>query len=65
MPIVLFADRGGYHLNKGDELKTTAIYDNSSGQPLHDGAMGIVVGYFFPDDPQQMSALHRTAGQKQ
>src|SRR5579864_3837309 len=59
MPIVLFADRGGYHLNKGDELKTTAVYDNTSGHPLPDGAMGIVVGYFLPDDPQQMSALHR------
>ena len=61
MPLVLFADRGGYHLNKGDELKTTAIYDNTSGKPLHDAAMGIAVAYFLPDDPQQMSALHRPA----
>jgi len=59
MPIVLFADRGGYHLNKGDELKTTAVYDNTSGHPLPDGAMGIVVGYFLPDDPGQMTALHK------
>lgn len=61
IPIVRFDDRGGYHLNKGDELKVTATYDNTSGHPLPDGAMGIVVGYFLPDDPQQLSALHKSS----
>jgi len=61
MPIVLFADRGGYHLNKGDDLKVVATYDNTSGHPLPSGAMGIVVGYFLPDDPAQMAALHRSS----
>jgi hypothetical protein len=61
MPIVRFDDRGGYHLSKGDALKVTATYDNTSGQPLPSGAMAIVVGYFLPDDPAQMSALHRAS----
>ena len=60
MPIVRFDDRGGYHLKKGDNLKVTATYDNTSGHELPSGAMGIVVGYFLPDDPAQMTALHKS-----
>lgn len=61
MPIVLFGERGGYHLNKGDELKVTATYDNTSGHALPAGAMGIIVGYFLPDNPQELAALHRSS----
>jgi len=64
MPIKLFISTGGYHLNKGDELKVTATYDNPTAHHLPDGAMGIVVGYFLPDDDQQMAALHRDAKTK-
>jgi hypothetical protein len=59
MPIVLFMDRGGYRVAKGDRMKITARYDNPTRQTLRDGAMGIVVGYFLPADEQELSRLHR------
>ncbi|HET7842121.1 MAG TPA: hypothetical protein VFM21_10970, partial [Terriglobia bacterium] len=59
MPIELFTDRGGYPLNKGDQIKVTAAYDNRSGKPLPEGAMGIVVGYFLPDQNQAFASLAR------
>lgn len=59
MPIVSFADRGGYRLSQGNVLKVTATYDNRTGKLLHDGAMGIVVGYFLPDDAAKVAALKR------
>jgi hypothetical protein len=55
IPIALFLDRGGYHLNKGDVVKVTATYDNTSGRELPMGAMGMVVGYFVPDDDAEMA----------
>jgi hypothetical protein len=54
IPIALFLDRGGYHFNKGDLAKVTATYDNSSGQDRPMGAMGMVVGFFLPDDDSEM-----------
>ncbi len=57
MPIVLFIDRGGYPLAKGDQIKVTATYDNRSGKALPDGAMGIVVGYFIPDQDSAFASL--------
>ena len=54
IPIVLFLDRGGYHLAKGDEVQVTAAYQNTSGRELPMSAMGIVVGYFLPDDDTVM-----------
>ena len=59
MPIVMFADRGGYRLNRNDVLKATATYENPTGRRLVDGAMGIVVGYFLPDQDAQMNELAR------
>jgi hypothetical protein len=59
MPVVLFTDRGGYPLSKGERIKVTATYDNRSGHALPEGAMGIVVGYFLPDNPQAMVALSK------
>lgn len=59
MPIVTFFDRGGYRLNQGEKIRVTATYHNRTGQPLHDGAMGIAVGYFLPDDDAVMAALRR------
>jgi hypothetical protein len=61
MPTVIFFDKGGYKLVAGDELKTSATYDNPTGKVLHDGAMGIVVGYFVPDDNTQLASLRRKA----
>ena len=63
MPIVTFTDRGGYRLNKGDVVKVTATYDNTAGKPLPEGAMGIVVGYFLPDNDGLMGALKRNGKQ--
>lgn len=62
MPTVLFLDRGGYKFAAGDVLKISAKYDNTTGNPLHDGAMGIVVGYFVPADDAAMASLRRTPG---
>ena len=59
MPIVTFLERGGYRLQAGEKIGVVAHYDNLTGKPLHDGAMGIVVGYFLPDDDTQMAALRR------
>ena len=50
MPVVFFTDRGGYKLSKGDVLRVSAIYDNPLAGPIPEGAMGIVVGYFLPDN---------------
>lgn len=60
MPIVTFLDRGGYQLDAGETMRVTAAYDNRAGKPLPDGAMGIVVGYFLPDNDSEMTA-HRRA----
>jgi len=59
LPVVMFTDRGGYRLNRGDQLEITAKYDNVSGKDLRWGAMGIVVGYFVPDDEASMTPLRR------
>ncbi len=59
LPVVMFTDRGGYRLNRGDQLEITAKYDNVSGKDLRWGAMGIVVGYFVPDDEASMTSLRR------
>ncbi len=59
IPVVTFFDHGGYQFTAGDRLKITATYDNTTGKPLPDGAMGIVVGYFVPADDSVMAALRR------
>jgi hypothetical protein len=59
MPIVTFLDRGGYRLIRGETIRVTATYDNPTGKPLPDGAMGIVVGYFLPDNDAEMSVYQR------
>ncbi len=61
MLTVTFFDKGGYKLAVGDTLKTSATYYNPTGKVLRDGAMGIIVGYFVPDDDLQMAALRRKA----
>ena len=58
MPIAYFIQRGGYRLNADDQVKVSATYDNPTGHDLPEGAMGIAVGYFLPDDEQQFSGLH-------
>ncbi|HYX69976.1 MAG TPA: hypothetical protein VE825_12640 [Terriglobales bacterium] len=59
MPIKLFLDRGGYPLALGQVLTVSAQYENPTGQAIPEGAMGIVVGYFLPDDAAQMAKLKR------
>ncbi len=61
MPMATFFDRGGYRLNRGERYRVTATYDNRAGKELPGGAMGIVVGYFVPDDDARMAALRRKA----
>jgi hypothetical protein len=65
MPIVTFLDRGGYRLQAGERISVVARYDSPTGKPLHDGAMGIVVGYFLPDNDAHMAALRRPANPRQ
>jgi len=64
IPIVLFVERGGFPLAKGDVIKVTATYDNPTGKPLPDGAMGIAVGYFLPTYENEMAALRRSEGRE-
>jgi hypothetical protein len=59
VPVKLFVQQGGYRFSAGDVLKTSATYDNPTGKLLHDGAMGIAVGYFVPADDSKMAALRR------
>lgn len=54
IPVVYFMDRGGYHLGKDEMVKVTATYQNDSGHDLSKGAMGMVVGYFMPDNDADM-----------
>ncbi len=61
MPVVVFAERGGYPVQKGDILKITGTYDNPTGRALPAGAMGIVVGYFLPANDRDMAGLARKA----
>jgi hypothetical protein len=58
MPVVLFTP-AGYELRRGDAIEVVARYDNSTGKPLPQGAMGIVVGYFLPANDAEMAALRR------
>lgn len=60
MPLVPFFLEGGYPLRKGDVVRVSAIYENATGRPLPDGAMGIVVGYFLPDDGGDLAALRKS-----
>jgi hypothetical protein len=50
VPIVRFTGDRGLGLAKGDVLKVTAVCDNPTGKELPDSAVGIMVGYFLPDD---------------
>ncbi|MGH7868557.1 MAG: hypothetical protein ACREP9_13260, partial [Candidatus Dormibacteraceae bacterium] len=59
MPIVSFANRGGYPVERGELIKVTAIYNNPKGHELKDGAMGIIVGYFLPLTAAEMAGLQR------
>ncbi len=59
MPIAHFAARGGYRMDRGDTFQVTARYQNP-GAELQEGAMGIAVGYFLPDDDGEMAELRRS-----
>jgi hypothetical protein len=59
MPIVSFAQTGGYRLEAGQVLRVAAAYDNPTGRYLPEGAMGIMVGYFLPDQDSAFSAFER------
>ncbi len=60
MPVILFP-APGYRLEKGEVMRVTATYDNPTGKRLTEGAMGIVVGYFLPEDGAPLAALTRPA----
>lgn len=57
MPVVPFLARGGYRLEEGEKIRVTATYENPTGRRLPEGAMGIVVGYFLPDDSATLAGL--------
>jgi len=59
IPVKTFFEDGGYKLAAGDQLKITATYDNTTGKKLPDGAMGIVVGYFVPNDDAGVAGLRK------
>lgn len=56
VPVELFAEQGGVPLRSGDVLSVTDAYNNPTGKMIADGAMGIVVGYFLPDEESQFTA---------
>jgi hypothetical protein len=64
MPIVTFLSAGGYRLSTGDKVQVSAEYVNVTGETLPDGAMGIAVGYFLPDDAGAMKAFQRAPREK-
>lgn len=57
IPIARFTESGGLPLPQGDVIRVTAIYNNTTGRYLPQGAMGIAVGYFLPDNAQDFGAL--------
>jgi len=59
VPVKLLVQDGGYKFATGDVLKISATYDNPTGKLLHNGAMGIAVGYFVATDDTKMAALRR------
>jgi hypothetical protein len=59
IPIVTFISRGGYRLAAGDKVQVSAEYVNLTSKTLPDGAMGIAVGYFLPDDAAAMESFER------
>lgn len=59
MPIVPFLMTGGYALEAGDVLRVTARYENPTGEEIPEGAMGIVVGYFLPEEDAEMARFER------
>ena len=61
MPVVTFYVVGGQPLAAGDQLRITASYNNPTGEPLHQGAMGIVVGYFVPANDAALAPLRHPA----
>jgi hypothetical protein len=61
MPVVTFFQTGGFRFTAGDKLTITATYNNPTGKLLRDGAMGIVVGYFVPQDPAALNNLRHPA----
>jgi hypothetical protein len=60
IPVKTFFQQGGYSFAAGDVLRISATYDNPTGKILHDGAMGIVVGYYVPADDALVAKLRRT-----
>jgi len=60
IPVKTFFQQGGYKFAAGDVLKISATYDNPTGKVLHDGAIGIVVGYYVPADDGAVATLRRT-----
>jgi len=61
IPVVTFFQAGGYPFTTGDNLTITAAYNNPTGNLLRNGAMGIVVGYFVPQDPVALDSLRHPA----
>jgi hypothetical protein len=60
IPVVTFFQTGGYPIAAGNKLTVTATYNNPTGRLLRDGAMGIVVGYFVPQDLAALNSLRHS-----
>ncbi len=61
IPVVTFFQTGGLRLSAGDKLTVTSTYNNPTGKLLRGGAMGIVVGYFVPQDTAAPNSLRHPA----
>jgi hypothetical protein len=56
MPVELFSEEGGVPLHGGDVIEVTDAYNNPTGKLISDGAMGVIVGYFLPNQESQLTA---------
>jgi hypothetical protein len=61
IPVVTFFQTGGFPLASGETLLITSTYNNPTGKLLPNGAIGIVVGYFFPQDATALNSLRHPA----
>ena len=59
LPVVSLETSGGYQLNRGDIVKVTGTYDNSSGKRLPMAGMVMATGAFLPDNDEELVAAKR------
>jgi hypothetical protein len=57
--------RFGVPVHVDHTYRATAVYDNPTGKPIPDGAMGAMGGVFLPDDMRRWPAVDRSSPEYQ